>query len=94
MLYSLALFAQEQTPKVNARQHAQRGRIQQGKNNLDQTRGETALLRSEQRHIRRSERRAKADGRVTRMERRRLDAKQDRASRHIHRARTINMRPN
>jgi hypothetical protein len=43
-------------------------------------------LKKEQRHIRRSEHRAKTDGDVTVSERRRLDRKQDRANRHIHRA--------
>jgi hypothetical protein len=93
MVFTIASLAQERTPKVNARQHAQQGRIQQGKNSNELTPGETALLRKEQRHIRRSERRAKADGDVTLAERKRLDNKQDRASRHIRRAKNNEVKP-
>jgi hypothetical protein len=78
--------AQTRTPKANARQAAQQGRIQQGAQNGELTAGETKLLRKEQRHIRRAERRAKADGDVTVAERKKLDRKQDRSSRHIRRA--------
>jgi hypothetical protein len=78
--------AQTRTPRANARQAAQQGRIQEGKNSGELTNKETAGLRAEQRHIRRSERRAKADGEVTVAEKKRLERKQDRASRHIRRA--------
>jgi hypothetical protein len=44
------------------------------------------LLNKQQRHIRRSERRAKADGDVTVREKARLERKQDRASRNVRRA--------
>jgi hypothetical protein len=85
-LFNFVSYAQERMPKVDARQKTQNTRIHQGKNNDEITRREASLLRKEQKHIRRSERRAKSDGDVTTMERRRLDRKQDRASRHIHRA--------
>lgn len=91
---SVSAFAQERTPKVNARQKNQHARILDGKNSGEQTRKETALLRKEQKHIRRTERRAKADGSVTVDERRRLDRKQDRASRHINRANNNEVKPN
>jgi len=78
-------FAQERTPRVNARQAAQRGRIAEGRASGERTQQEAAALNQQQRHIRRSERRAKADGDVTVAERRRLDRKQDRASRQIRR---------
>lgn len=86
MLISFVSFGQERTPKVNGRQHVQHGRINQGKQNGEITHREAHLLRKEQKHIRMSERRAKADGDVSAKERRRLDRQQDRASRHIHRA--------
>jgi hypothetical protein len=86
MLFSLASFAQERTPKVNERQQNQQGRIQHGRNSGDLTQREATLLRREQKRIRMSERRVKADGDVTATERRRLDRQQDRASRHIKRA--------
>lgn len=79
-------FAQERTPRVNTREAAQHTRITQGRASGELTQGETRALRAEQRHIRRSERRAKADGDVTVSERRRLERKQDRANRHIRRA--------
>jgi hypothetical protein len=50
------------------------------------TPGEATMLKGEQRHIRRLERRAKADGTITPREKLRLERKQNRASRHIHRA--------
>lgn len=80
-------FSQTRTPpRANARQGAQQARIREGKQSGELTQGETQALRAEQRHIRRSERRAKADGEVTVAEKRRLERKQDRASRHIRRA--------
>jgi len=90
----LALFitfssiAQDRTPRVNGRQKAQRGRIAEGRQSGEVTKGEAALLNKQQRHIRRTERKAKADGTVTVEERKRLDRKQDRASRNIRRAKT------
>lgn len=94
LLLGVVSFAQDRTPKVNARQQVQQARIHQGKNNGELTHGETTLLRREQRHIRRSERRAKADGNVTVAERKRLDRKQDRTSRHIHRAKNNELSTN
>ena len=85
-LAAAVAFAQERTPRVNTREAVQQTRIAQGHQSGELTRGETHALRTEQRHIRRSERRAKADGDVTVAERRRLDRKQDRANRHIRRA--------
>lgn len=88
MLMGVAVFGQERTPKVNARQGAQRGRIAEGRASGEVTNREAAVLNRQQRHIRRTERRAKADGDVTVRERRQLDRKQDRASRNIRRAKT------
>ena len=85
-IIALAGFSQDRTPRANARQAAQQARIAEGKRSGEVTQGESALLRSEQRHIRRSERRAKADGEVSIRERRRLERKQDKANRHIRRA--------
>lgn len=71
---------------VNARQKAQRARIAEGRVDGDLTRGEAALLNKQQRHIRRSECAAKADGVVTMRERRELHRKQQRANHTIRRA--------
>ncbi len=94
MLISLVSFGQERTPKVNNRQHVQHDRINHGKQNGELTRSETHLLRKEQKHIRMSERSAKADGDVSLQERRRLDRKQDRAGRHIRRAKNSELAMN
>ncbi len=75
----------QQTPRVDQRQHAQRARVRQGINSGEVTRPEAARLRAEQRHIRRSERRAKADGEVTAQERVRLHQRQNKVSRDIRR---------
>lgn len=83
ILISSSGFAQT---RADRRQKAQRVRIADGRKDGEVTTGEAAVLKSEQRHIRRSERRAKADGTVTPREKLRLERKQNRASRHIHRA--------
>ena len=77
--------AQQNTPVIDAREGAQRGRIQQGVANDEVTRTEAVRLRSEQRRIHRTERRAKRDGEVTRQEKARIERKQNRASRDIRR---------
>jgi hypothetical protein len=88
LLVTASVFAQERTPRVNGRQKAQRVRIAEGRQSGEVTQGEAALLNKQQRHIRRSERRAKADGDVTAAERKRLERQQNRASRNIRRAKT------
>ena len=75
----------QQTPVVDHRQKNQRHRIQSGVASGELTRRETANARYDQRRIKKSERRAKADGVVTPVERARLDHKQDRASRQLRR---------
>ncbi len=75
----------QNTPAINERQAEQRARIHQGVRSGELNRTETARLRAEQRHIRRSERRAKADGTVTTRERANIHRQQNRASRDIRR---------
>lgn len=79
-------FAQSETPRADVRQTKQRARIHEGRKSGEVTNGEAAMLNKQQRHIRRSERRAEADGTVTAREKRKLEKKQDRANRHIRRA--------
>jgi hypothetical protein len=86
VLVAFVAISQERTPRVDTRQTAQQTRIAEGRATGELTRNETRTLRMEQRHLRRVERRAKADGDVSIVERRRLAHKQDRASRHIRRA--------
>ncbi len=85
MLFSVISWAQETTPRADVRQGAQRARIREGRATGDLTNKEAAVLNSEQRHIRRSERRVKADGTVTAAESSRLARKQNSANRHIRR---------
>jgi len=73
--------------RIDTRQARQSDRIRQGVASGDLTRRESMALRSEQRGIRRMERRARADGVVTPRESRRLGHAQDRASRHINQQR-------
>jgi hypothetical protein len=57
--------AQTSTPRIDKRQQNQRERIRQGAVRGELTRKETAHAVGDQRHIKRMERRAKADGTVT-----------------------------
>ncbi|WP_257387288.1 hypothetical protein [Tahibacter caeni] len=79
----LAGTASAATPNVDAREANQRARINQGVASGELTRREAAGLRAQQVHIRRDERAAKADGVVTRGERRHLQHELDHASENI-----------
>jgi len=85
MLGMIGAQAQTSTPTVDQRQANQKERIQQGASSGELTRAETANAVQDQRHIRRAERRAKADGKVTKRERARLNHKQNKASRELRR---------
>ncbi|MTI23826.1 hypothetical protein E1163_02570 [Fulvivirga kasyanovii] len=82
MLFMLHFTSVAQT---NARQSVQQARIAEGRASGELTRSEARALKAEQRHIRRVERRTKADGEVTPDERERLNNMQNRANRHIRR---------
>ena len=71
------------TPKANHRQINQAYRIAHGSATGQLTRAERKALKADQRHIRRSKKRAMADGVVTREEKLRINRKQRRADRHI-----------
>ena len=75
----------QNTPVIDAREENQRARIREGAASGQITHAEASHLRSEERHIRRTERRAKSDGIVTPGERTRIGHKQNRASRDIKR---------
>jgi hypothetical protein len=72
------------TPRVDAREANQEKRIGNGVNNGELTARETLRLEREQKRIAVAEAKAKADGKVTHHERKRLDKMQDAASRDIH----------
>jgi len=88
LVLTLALTAQAQraTSRVDNRERTQSARIHEGRKDGELTNREAAALNLEQRSVRRVERRANADGEVTRMEKMRMEKKQDRSSRHIRRA--------
>ena len=73
------------TVSANHRQVNQQARIAHGTATGQLTRAERKALKAEQRHIRNVKRRAKADGVVTGEEKLRINRKQRRANRHIHR---------
>ena len=72
-------------PGINARQHNQRARIQQGVRSGELTRRETRHAVDAQRDIRRLERAYRSDGTLTGAERRDLHHEQNQASREIYR---------
>ncbi|HUQ11668.1 MAG TPA: hypothetical protein VM146_15240 [Steroidobacteraceae bacterium] len=73
------------TPGFNARQAHQRERIGNGVQNGELTMRETRRLAAGQVHLNRAERRAKADGVVTRSERAHLQHEANQQSRRIYR---------
>ena len=77
--------AAKATPVVTRRQVRQQARIKQGVKSGELTKKEAAQLEHEQGKIRRTKRRAKADGVVTRKERAHLQHEQNKASRDIYR---------
>lgn len=73
------------TPRYDARQEHQRERIVNGVRSGELTMRETRRLAAGQVHLNRVERRAKADGVVTRRERGHMQHKANQQSRRIHR---------
>lgn len=82
--FTFSSYAQS-TPVVDKKERKQSKRIVHGVKNGELTRYETKQLVRQQREIRRTERRAKADGKVTRMEKRELRRKQTKANANIYR---------
>lgn len=78
--------AQTRTPVINERQAYQQHRIRNGVRNGELTRHETRNLEHREAHIQRDKRMAKADGRVTPMERRHIRREENRTSVAIYRA--------
>jgi len=73
--------------RIHRREALQRARIRAGWRQDDLTRGERWRLRHGQAHVRRMEWRARRDGSIDRLERRRIARAQDRESRRIYRLR-------
>jgi hypothetical protein len=74
------------TPGIDRREHRQQRRIVRGVRSGELTARETLRLERGAWDVRRDERRAKADGRVTARERAALQRELNRESRHIYRA--------
>ncbi|KAB2919535.1 MAG: hypothetical protein F9K29_05635 [Hyphomicrobiaceae bacterium] len=78
-------YSYSRSGRIDAREAAQANRIERARRAGELTWYESLKLRSEQARIHRMERRAKADGVITRDEARRIERAQDEASRHIYR---------
>ena len=77
--------ANADTPRYDARQHHQRERIVNGVQSGELTMRETQRLAAGQVHLNRVERRAEADGVVTRGERAHMQHEENQQSRRIYR---------
>ena len=75
--------AQAETPVIDERQANQEQRIDQGIASGQLNEREANRLNKQQEHVNKMEDRAKSDGVMTKKERARIGAAQDRASRHI-----------
>ena len=73
------------TPRLDQREHNQRGRIHNGVASGELTRPEARRLAAGQVHVRRAEARAKSDGVVTGRERAHLQHEANQQSRRIYR---------
>jgi len=76
-------LARANTPVIDERQANQEQRIDQGISSGQLNEREANRLKKQQEHINKMEDRAKSDGVMTKKERARIVAAQDRASRHI-----------
>ncbi len=91
LLFSLTSIALAQdgnpannTPNINKRQHNQQKRINQGVKSGELTRREAHRARTEQAAVQAEKKVAKADGVVTKRERRAIQHDQNRASKDIY----------
>ncbi len=80
--FTIASNAQS-TPVVDKREDIQKERIKDGVKSGELNKAETKRLVKNQRHIKRTEAKAKSDGVVTPAEKAKLDKKQDKASKRI-----------
>ena len=78
------------TQHINRRQHEQQARIRQGVRSGELTRGEARRLERNERQIRQEERAARADGVVTREERREINKDLNKTNRRVYRAKHNN----
>jgi opacity protein-like surface antigen len=83
LMTSGMVFAQAETPVIDQRQANQEQRIDQGIASGQLNEREANRLNKQQEHVNKMEDRAKSDGVMTKKERARIGAAQDRAARHI-----------
>jgi len=83
LMTSGIVFAQAETPVIDQRQTNQEERIDQGIASGQLNEREANRLNKQQEHVNNMEDRAKSDGVMTKRERARIGAAQNRASRHI-----------
>jgi hypothetical protein len=76
-------FAGNETPRIDQRQTNQEQRVDQGIASEQLNEREADRLNTQQGHINKMEEKAKSDGVMTKKERARIVAAQDRAARHI-----------
>lgn len=81
---STGIYAQNQSPVVNKVQQDQKARIHQGVKSGELTKGETKKLIREQKKINHDKRLAKADGKVTPVEKKIIKNEQKKAGNHIY----------
>lgn len=83
--FAAPAFAQTATPKIDQRQENQQNRIANGIKSGELTAKETQNLEKREVKIEGDKQAAKADGKVTRAERRKLTREENKASRAIYR---------
>jgi peptidoglycan hydrolase CwlO-like protein len=83
MLMTGVAFAEAEAPVIDQRQVNQERRIDQGIASGQLNEQEANRLNKQQAHVNKMDGRAKSDGVMTKKERARIVAAQDRASRHI-----------
>ena len=84
LLFSFTLTTNADANRANARQGAQSARIRAGVQSGELNRAEAHRMRAGQRHVKRIENRANADGEVTATEKARLEKAQDIQSKRIY----------
>jgi hypothetical protein len=84
--FALPAAAQTQsTPRIDQRQQNQERRIEQGEKSCALNQKEAARLEKGQQRIDKMEKKAMADGKMTKKERRKIEKAQDKESRRIYR---------
>jgi|ERR1700752_3930983 hypothetical protein len=83
VVISGGVFAENETPRIDQRQTNQEQRVDQGIASKQLNEREADRLNTQQGQINKMEEKAKSDGVMTKKERARIAAAQDRAARHL-----------